>query len=47
MVSSDMRELLEVPDRILIMREGRLAGELSREEATEEAVMRLASGVAA
>lgn len=47
MVSSDMRELLEVPDRILVMREGSLAGELSAEAATEEAVMRLASGVAA
>lgn len=47
MVSSDMRELLEVPDRILVMREGRLAGEISADDATEEAVMRLASGVAA
>lgn len=47
MVSSDMRELLEVPDRILVMREGRLAGELTMQDATEEAVMRLASGVAA
>lgn len=47
MVSSDMRELLEVPDRILVMREGRLAGELAAEDASEEAVMRLASGVAA
>ena len=47
MVSSDMRELLEVPDRIMIMREGRMAGELSMFDATEEAVMRLASGVTA
>ena len=47
MVSSDMRELLELPDRILVMREGRLAGELPIGQATEEAVMRLASGVAA
>jgi ABC-type sugar transport system ATPase subunit len=31
-------------DRILVMREGRLAGELSRAEATEETVMRLATG---
>ncbi len=46
MVSSDMRELLGVPDRILVMREGRLAGEIPRGEATEEAVIRLASGVA-
>lgn len=47
MVSSDMRELLEVPDRILIMREGRVAGALAMADATEESVMRLASGVAA
>ncbi len=47
MVSSDMRELLEVPDRILVMREGRLAGEIPGGDATEEAVMRLASGAAA
>ena len=30
--------------RILVMREGRLVGELSRQEASEEAVMTLATG---
>jgi ABC-type sugar transport system ATPase subunit len=43
MVSSELPELLGVCDRILVMREGRLAGELSREEATEERIMQLAS----
>jgi ABC-type sugar transport system ATPase subunit len=31
-------------DRILVMHEGRLAGELSRAEATQERVMQLATG---
>jgi ABC-type sugar transport system ATPase subunit len=43
MVSSELPELLGVCDRILVMREGHMAGELSREEATEEKIMRMAS----
>jgi ribose transport system ATP-binding protein len=31
-------------DRIAVMHEGRIAGELSREDATSEAVMHLATG---
>jgi rhamnose transport system ATP-binding protein len=34
-------------DRVLVMNEGRLAGELTRAEADEESVMRAATGVAA
>ncbi len=41
MVSSELPELLQVADRILVMRQGRLAGELPR-GATQEEVMRLA-----
>jgi rhamnose transport system ATP-binding protein len=44
MVSSELLEVLGMADRVLVMREGRLAGELPRAEATEEAVMRLATG---
>lgn len=44
LASSDLPELLGLADRILVMCEGALAGELSREEATEEKVVRLASG---
>jgi ABC-type sugar transport system ATPase subunit len=33
-------------DRVLVMRQGRIAGELSRAEATQEAIMTLATGVA-
>jgi len=46
-VSSDLPELLTLVDRILVMREGRLAGEVAAETATEEQVMRLAAGAAA
>ena len=44
MVSSELLEVLGMADRVLVMREGRIAGELDREEATEESVMRLATG---
>lgn len=45
MITSDMEELLGVADRVVVMHEGRLAGELPREKLNEEAVMRLATGV--
>jgi len=44
MISSELPELLGMSDRILVMHEGRLAGELSRAEATQERVMHLATG---
>jgi ribose transport system ATP-binding protein len=44
MISSDMEEVLGMSDRVLVMHEGRLAGELPRDRLTEEAVMRLATG---
>jgi len=42
--SSEMEELLGMSDRVLVMHEGRLSGELSRENASEEAIMALATG---
>jgi ABC-type sugar transport system ATPase subunit len=45
MVSSDMRELLSVSDRILVLREGRVSGELSGGSTSEEEVMQLAAGL--
>ncbi|ACP22207.1 ribose import ATP-binding protein RbsA 2 (plasmid) [Sinorhizobium fredii NGR234] len=44
-ISSEMPELLGLSDRVLVVREGRIAGELGVDEMTEEAVIRLASGV--
>nr|BFF27158.1 hypothetical protein GCM10025732_51230 [Glycomyces mayteni] len=46
MVSSELPEVLGMADRVLVMREGRIAGELARGEATEESVMVLATGAA-
>jgi ribose transport system ATP-binding protein len=43
-VSSELSEVLTVSDRILVMREGHIVGELSREEATEEAIINYATG---
>jgi ribose transport system ATP-binding protein len=43
MVSSELPELLLLADRILVMSEGRKAGELARGEASEEAIMHLAA----
>jgi len=44
MVSSELPEVLGMADRILVMREGRIVGELSAAEASEEAVMAFATG---
>ena len=44
LISSYLPELLNMCDRILVMREGRVAGTLSREEFSEELVIALATG---
>ena len=43
-VSSELEEIIAVADRVLVMHEGRIVGELARETLTEEAIMRLATG---
>ena len=43
-VSSELEEILNLADRILVMHRGRITGELSREEASDEAIMHLATG---
>src|ERR1700722_19521738 len=43
MISSDLPEVLALADRILVMRHGRITGELTRAEATEEKIMHLAA----
>jgi len=47
MISSELPEVIGVAHRIYVMREGRMMGELAREEATQEKIMRLATGGAA
>ncbi len=42
MISSEMPEILGMSDRIIVMCEGRVTGELSREEATQEKILELA-----
>lgn len=46
MVSSEMPEILGMSDRIIVMHEGEKAGELSREDATQERILQLAAGEA-
>jgi rhamnose transport system ATP-binding protein len=47
MISSELPEVLGMSDRIAVMRGGSIAGVLSREEATQQAVLSLALGDAA
>jgi ribose transport system ATP-binding protein len=42
--SSEMEEVLGLADRVLVMHEGRMSGELARHELSEEAIMKLATG---
>jgi ribose transport system ATP-binding protein len=44
MISSDLEEVLGMSDRVLVLHEGRLAGELPRAELSEQAIMHLATG---
>ncbi len=43
MISSDLPEVLGMSDRVVVMREGRVSGELPRGVATPDAVMALAT----
>ena len=46
-VSSELPEVLDLSDRILVMRDGRITAELTRAEASEERIMHWATGHAA
>jgi ABC-type sugar transport system ATPase subunit len=44
MVSSELPEILGMSDRVLVMHEGRLTGEFTRDEVTQEKIMTAATG---
>ena len=44
LISSEMPEVLNLSSRILVFREGRLVGQLSRAEANQDALLRLMAG---
>lgn len=46
MVSSEIPEVLGMSDRVIVMREGRIAAEFNREEMTPEQLVRAAAGIA-
>lgn len=47
MISSELPEIINLATRILVMREGRLVAEVSRDQATQEHLLRLMSNVSA
>jgi ABC-type sugar transport system ATPase subunit len=47
LISSELPEILHLSTRVLVMRQGRVAGVLSRAEATQEKIMQLMAGRAA
>ena len=44
LISSDLPEVLGMSDRVLVMHEGRITGQFDKDEATQENVMKAASG---
>ena len=44
-ISSELPEVLRLSERILVLREGRLVGEVSRDDATQEGLLRLMAGI--
>lgn len=44
MISSDMPEVIGISDRVIVMHEGQVSGELKREELSQESIMKLAVG---
>jgi ABC-type sugar transport system ATPase subunit len=45
LISSELPEILHLSTRILVLRRGRLAGEIARAQASQDALMRLMAGV--
>ena len=45
MISSEMEELMGMSDRILVMSEGRITGELQKDEFEQTRILEMASGI--
>lgn len=45
MISSDMQEILGLSDRVIVMHEGRISGEIPRKSASQETIMKYAIGL--
>jgi ABC-type sugar transport system ATPase subunit len=45
LISSELPEVLHLSTRILVMRQGRIVGEVSRADATQEMLLRMMSGL--
>jgi ABC-type sugar transport system ATPase subunit len=45
LISSDLPEIIGISDRIYVMREGKIVGELAKKDATEEIIIGLAAGI--
>ena len=45
MISSDMEEILGVSDRIIVLYEGEVVGEITKDKFTQENILTLASGL--
>jgi ABC-type sugar transport system ATPase subunit len=45
LISSELPEIIRLSTRVLVLREGRLVGELARAEVTQEALLRLMAGL--
>jgi ribose transport system ATP-binding protein len=45
MISSEMPEIIGVCDRVAVMHEGTITGELQKSEMTQESIMKLATGI--
>ena len=45
-ISSEMEEILGLCDEILVFHEGKMSGKISHEQANQEIILKMASGVA-
>ena len=45
LISSELPELLGLADRILVLREGRIVGEVNRQDATQDILLRMMAGL--